>query len=374
VQTLLEITAFSGIAFSFFLILLLVLKSEKGRADFILMGWFVGIMVHCIYFYLTVMGKAESNQLIQSIGSALPVLHIPVFYLYTKELVEKNSYQSWVIGFSPFIIYLLFFYVAISNQLLFYDRFELFISGGAPFWVGLISPLMIFIVIVFIWFIRKLIQKQMFLVRQHFSYETKSTLEWVNYWLVTLGIGALVIVITILLADSGLYSYSVSYSITFLLIDVQLLFVGIYGLKQTTFFLNKLPIVDVDEPKLKYEKSSLKDEDSEIIIQKLYTAMKDDRLYLNPELTITNLADQIGHSKVLISQTLNQKLGVNFFDFVNKYRVEEVKLLLDNSENDHLSILGIAMEAGFSSKSTFNKCFKKFTGYTPSNYKKNLGK
>jgi AraC-like DNA-binding protein len=60
---------------------------------------------------------------------------------------------------------------------------------------------------------------------------------------------------------------------------------------------------------------------------------------------------------------------MNFFNFVNKYRVEEAKLLLLNSKKEHYSILGIANEAGFSSKSAFNTTFKKVTGQTPSDFK-----
>jgi AraC-like DNA-binding protein len=71
-----------------------------------------------------------------------------------------------------------------------------------------------------------------------------------------------------------------------------------------------------------------------------------------------------------LSYLINIGFNENFFLFVNKYRVERVKELLINKENDHLSILGIAFESGFSSKTAFNTTFKKFTQQTPSEYKK----
>ncbi|MEL6256529.1 MAG: helix-turn-helix domain-containing protein [Bacteroidota bacterium] len=73
-----------------------------------------------------------------------------------------------------------------------------------------------------------------------------------------------------------------------------------------------------------------------------------------------------------LSQIINQKEGKNFFDFINGYRVEEVKRNLADPNFDHFSILGIGLEAGFKSKSTFNAVFKKMTGHTPTAYKKLL--
>lgn len=375
IQLFIEITAFSSIAFSFFLVLLLVLKREKNLADIILIGWFIGVALHCIYVFLTMFGKLNSYPYLQSLGSTLPILHIPVIFLYTKELVEKNTIISVLIGLGPFIVYQVLFYIAISNQFLILNGFDVNISRNAPFWVSVLSPSQIIIVFLYIWFIRKLVLKQSYLLHQQYSFESKLTLDWINNWLITLFVAAIIIVISFLLADVGIYSYSISYLITFIFISLQILIVGIYGLKQTTFFVENLIKSKVgDDPKLKYEKSLLNDEQSQLIIQDLLEAMDKDQLYLHSELSITDIANHTGHSRVQISQILNQKLGDNFFDYVNKYRIEEVKQKLASSENDHLSILGIAMEAGFSSKSTFNKCFKKFTGTTPSLFKKNMQK
>jgi AraC-like DNA-binding protein len=73
-----------------------------------------------------------------------------------------------------------------------------------------------------------------------------------------------------------------------------------------------------------------------------------------------------------LSQLINDGLGDNFYDFVNKYRVDEVKRLMTDPKAKNFNLLGIALEAGFKSKSTFNLIFKRFTGLTPSEYRKNL--
>ena len=106
--------------------------------------------------------------------------------------------------------------------------------------------------------------------------------------------------------------------------------------------------------------------------QKLLKIMQEEKLYQSAELNMTMLAEKTGLSNGYLSQIINQKEGKNFFDFINHYRVEEVKQKLNDAKFDHYSILGIALEAGFKSKSTFNAVFKKFTGQTPSNFRKQL--
>ena len=74
----------------------------------------------------------------------------------------------------------------------------------------------------------------------------------------------------------------------------------------------------------------------------------------------------------LLSQVINEQLGVNFFNFVNQYRVEEFKERLADPSNRNFSLLGIAFDSGFNSKSTFNRIFRNTTGLTPSRYRESL--
>lgn len=104
----------------------------------------------------------------------------------------------------------------------------------------------------------------------------------------------------------------------------------------------------------------------------LLDLMTREKVYRNPNLSMTILADKMNLSNGYLSQIINQKEEQNFFDFVNSYRVEEVKLNMADPKFDHFTILGLAQEAGFKSKSTFNSVFKKLNGVTPSQYKKQL--
>lgn len=106
--------------------------------------------------------------------------------------------------------------------------------------------------------------------------------------------------------------------------------------------------------------------------QKLLTLLEEKKLYQDAQLSMDTLAEKTDLSNGYLSKIINQKEGKNFYDFINSYRVKEVKARLNHPNYAHYSILGIALEAGFKSKSTFNAVFKKMTGMTPSAYKKSL--
>lgn len=108
------------------------------------------------------------------------------------------------------------------------------------------------------------------------------------------------------------------------------------------------------------------------LIDKLVNYMIERRPYLDPELSLSSLARDLDINRSLLSQVINNGIGENFYDFVNKYRVEEVKRLMSDPGMSNFNLLGIALEAGFKSKSTFNLIFKRFTGLTPSEYRKNI--
>jgi len=116
----------------------------------------------------------------------------------------------------------------------------------------------------------------------------------------------------------------------------------------------------------KYQRSALGAEQASSIASKLQLAMEQDQLYLDAALSLPKLARHIGCSPNYISQTLNETLGLNFFDYVNRYRVQAAALQLRDSD---LTVLDIAMNVGFNAKSSFYTAFKKELQQTPSQYR-----
>ena len=100
--------------------------------------------------------------------------------------------------------------------------------------------------------------------------------------------------------------------------------------------------------------------------------MKVEKPYLDGDLSLPKLVEQFDVHPNYLSQVINEREHKNFYDYVNAYRVEEFKRLISDPQKRNLTILALAFECGFKSKSAFNKCFKKMTGQTPSEYMKLL--
>ena len=134
-------------------------------------------------------------------------------------------------------------------------------------------------------------------------------------------------------------------------------------------FTGRVELPDTVE---KYQKSTLNRAEAEKYLQELNSLMATEKIYTSPDITLSSIAERISISRHLLSMILNEVVKMNFYDFINSYRIEEIKLsLLDEDKRDS-SILELAFDAGFNSKSTFNAVFKKQTGMTPSQFRKQM--
>ncbi|THU40140.1 AraC family transcriptional regulator [Niastella caeni] len=103
---------------------------------------------------------------------------------------------------------------------------------------------------------------------------------------------------------------------------------------------------------------------------KLGAILLEQQVYLNPELSLNHLSENLGIPAYQVSEIINRHYEVSFFDLINQFRVNEVKKRLADPAYNHFSVLAISMDCGFNSKSSFNNAFKKITGTTPSEYRK----
>ncbi|MDP4185312.1 MAG: helix-turn-helix domain-containing protein [Bacteroidota bacterium] len=122
----------------------------------------------------------------------------------------------------------------------------------------------------------------------------------------------------------------------------------------------------------KYEKSGLKSDIADQYVQSLLTYMEEEKAYLNGELSIQDLSDELGIPKHYLTQIINENLKKNFYTFVNEYRINAVKKMLADPKNENLTLLAVAFDCGFNSKSSFNNIFKQITGLTPTEYKRTI--
>ncbi len=134
----------------------------------------------------------------------------------------------------------------------------------------------------------------------------------------------------------------------------------IYYLSYKAF---QLKVTDLDG-------NAFKVNDDPILFDKITKLVIDDKLYLEPDLSLSKLSKRVGRNTQMISSVINQYAGRNFNDFINYYRIQNAKASLVNDESEKYTISSIAFDMGFSSLSSFNGAFKKFEGMTPSAYRK----
>jgi AraC-like DNA-binding protein len=120
----------------------------------------------------------------------------------------------------------------------------------------------------------------------------------------------------------------------------------------------------------KYKSSQLAERDAKLILEKLDQFMQKDQPFLDPSITVKQLADRLTISDRILSQIINEYLKQNFYDFINNYRINFAKKLLHNPADNKMTVLEVLYEAGFNSKSAFNVAFKKETGVTPSQFRR----
>lgn len=119
----------------------------------------------------------------------------------------------------------------------------------------------------------------------------------------------------------------------------------------------------------KYANSTLTKEEAETIMAKLKMVMEVERLYIDPEITLPKVATKFQIRPHKLSQVINQQLNMTFNEYINSYRIKEIKSIMKLPEYQNLKIASIAFDYGFNTISSFNTAFKKFTNFTPSQYR-----
>ena len=129
-------------------------------------------------------------------------------------------------------------------------------------------------------------------------------------------------------------------------------------------------VIIIPDEKPKYPNSNLDNADIQTYSKSIEQFFITKKPYLNPILTLSDLAKETGIPEKSISQVINQQWNQNFFSFINSYRIKEAKVKINNFNPNTDTLLGIAFDSGFNSKSSFYDVFKKQTGMTPTEYRK----
>jgi len=209
-------------------------------------------------------------------------------------------------------------------------------------------------------------------IRDSFSNIDRIQFAWTRYLLsIFVGVAAISLLLHIVprttqregtVPDGLIFSFAAA---------VAIFALGYRGLRHSGLFPagSMEPTSAMDHRPKKYERTGLDETASEATRVRLDTYMKSEQPYLDPEMNLPQLAEALAVPAHHLSQVLNEKIGANFYQYINGYRLEEAKRRLNSKKTNRDKLLTIALASGFNSISTFNRVFKEFTGQTPSQFR-----
>lgn len=377
---LIEFTLMAGFIIAFLMFFLLLSKKKKTVADIVLAVWIFVIGIHILGYYAYFSEFTLKYPHLLGTFVPLNLIHGPLLFLYILTLIKsiKKFPKIHFVHFLPCIInYLIMipFFIASGEE-----KISLVYGESSE------GPPLIFIIIqsvlylsgpfYIVWSII-LMNRHKKNIKKRFSYTDEIDLKWIR----TLIFALIFIWLVIFIFDAVDYMINMtipSEVFIFISLSISTLFLGYYGFKQTTIFsdiqMNNIESHKIKEEKIlektAYKRSGLKDEEAEKYLDKLKTLMESEKLYLEAKLSLNQLATKLNISTNNLSQLINEKLDQNFYEFVNSYRIKEIKQKLVDPKSENYTLLALAYDCGFNSKSSFNNIFKKFTGKTPKEFQK----
>ena len=302
---------------------------------------------------------------VYTLGDPTFLLIAPLLWFYTKELIgeEIPISKRIILHFLPFLAT-----IFLSSALGSFDQ----TSAPHTFFNNhkeLIKIIFNLSIVVQLSTYQFIMQKKWIafreLMKQEVSYKEDVDISWIRFFMIAFLIINLFFFFSLFITIH--FSSLLLPKTTAFMFSLSVFALGYQGIMQKHILQHTKTIVDSSSVP---SKETLLKPDQEVI-KRIVAYMNDRKPFLDAELTLSGLAKNLNISRSQLSLIINEGLGDNFYDFVNKYRVEEVKRLMGDPKVKNYNLLGIAMEAGFKSKSTFNLIFKRFTGLTPSEYRKN---
>jgi AraC-like DNA-binding protein len=290
----------------------------------------------------------------------------PLLYLYLRELIsngkrfERKDFLHFV-PFAVFLIYLLPYYLQSGKSKLDVLSSE-YVQVSLGQWYYVRSSLFIIQFLVYLVLIVLTIVQFSRRAKKLDSQQDRATLSELRFFVIASAVLWIGAVLRYALDPTGRTNLLVP-------LGASAVIYGMGYLKMTR--PKPRPLSDEGErvSAKKYEKSTLTPERAERYVNKLVQCMKETKPFTDGDLNLQKLAATLSIPPHHLSQIINERLGQTFADFINSYRVEEAKQRLLDPAFSHMSLLGIAIEVGFNSKSSFNSVFKKHTNMTPSDFR-----
>lgn len=356
----LGILYWAGIFIAFFSSFLILGKMKKKIADFLLAAWFLIIGIHLVFFVLLRSGGYLKYPYLIGFELILPFMHGPMLYLYILSITGKSlDKKVWLLNWIPvLIIYIILFqFLMLPPQ----DRMMVYQNKGKGYEVlsDIIKFSMIFSGVFYVSWSLFVIRKYKQRISDQYSNTEKINLNW-SYYLIT---GIAFIWIAVIIRNDILI---------FSMVVLFILLAAYFGISRAGIL--DLPVMidmTAETEFIKYQKNSPGNEVIQTVYKNLAEQMEREELYKDPELSLNSVAQLLDIHPNILSQTINSIENKNFYDYINRKRIEEFKRIACLPENQKYTILSLAFESGFNSKTSFNRNFKKYMDCSPREFLKN---
>lgn len=349
---LILVAALQGL-FLFFAIYRIDKSKERSNNFLAIFILFASIALIGRYFYTHNYFSLIEQKLLFS-GDLIIFTFGPLLYLYFLQLFSISNKTPKFIHFIPVSLFILFLIPAMLSNKTEYINYIRKFSFTFIYWeIFAIAVNMLYLVLN--WEILKQFVKN---TESDLSYLPQ--VKFYKTLLIIILVSLISWIISFIFVELGQGNY-IGYHLVWIVLSGSLLALGYYSIKKPEVFT--IPVI-------KREQIIINKNDSELdeIAEKVVNIMQNEKPYLDPKLTLSKLAEKLDISSHLLSKVINESFNKNFFHFVNDYRVEEFKKLVQNNHDKNYTLLAIAYDSGFNSKTTFNSAFKKITNLTPKEF------
>lgn len=296
----------------------------------------------------------------------------PLIYFYSKILMTPSFEMSKAdyFHFLPGLFYILFSVMVFVVDVLILDEIYFYADGrdkdlNPAYQFAGTAWMLIYLIIS-----SRLYFDYRERIVNEFSFADMISFGWLKRFLLALSvILAARIIFLLIYPDWGNFGAKFWYYVIF---SVLFYYIALTGL-MNTIRLSIPFVLPKDQPEPVDEIPVQEMENIDEWKVKINELMVGKNLYRNPLLSLTDISGEMNISRKQASAIINQGFGMNFNDYVNSFRINEIKERFEHGEAEDFSVLGIALDSGFNSKTTFNRAFKKYTGLTPKSYIQKLG-
>jgi AraC-like DNA-binding protein len=359
------------ILFQLTLLVLFLLTINRGRksSNRLLAMFFVLLIINLLDGVLTFYGMYTHFPAFAHLEDGFVFLLGPVIYFYTVSMVYSDFQFSRgnLAHTIPFLV------VTIAYQLFYHFQTEQYqrmiqdaiVEQSLPPQFYVIALLIYAHIGIYIFLSFRELGLYRVKIREKFSSVDRINLDWLAYMLWSMVIILVLSLAYTLMPAIGLKEYfRFFFALVFLVMFIFINGIVWKGLRQPEIFAG----VESDpQPEKKY-KDHLTELERNAIQAALQKAMEQ-KAYLNPDLSLDNLAESLSYPPRKVSQVMNDDFNQNFFDYINSYRIREAEQRLRDSLDPKLTVLEVMYACGFNSKSSFNTIFKQKTGQTPTAYR-----